>query len=65
VGYTITAPFLKKAGLNSARVFANANNLFTWSKMFPGVDPENPATNANSEPYPLVRTINMGININF
>lgn len=65
LGYTIQARILKKVGLNSARVYANANNLVTWSKVYKGVDPENPPTATNFEAYPLVRTINVGVNINF
>ena len=66
VGYTINANFLKKLGISATRVYANANNLYTWKKVFPGIDPENSATgNDNTEPYPLVRTINFGINVKF
>ncbi|MBC7651969.1 MAG: TonB-dependent receptor [Deinococcales bacterium] len=65
VGYTFNGSTLKKVGLNTIRVFVNANNLATFTKVAQGVDPENPTLAANNEPYPLVRTINMGININF
>ncbi len=65
VGYNFTNRILRKVGLSSARVFANANNLITWSKVYKGVDPESPPTATNFLPYPLVRTINMGLNINF
>lgn len=65
LGYTIPASVMSKIGLGSARVYANALNLVTWSKVYKGIDPENPPTPSNFEPYPLVRTINMGININF
>lgn len=65
IGYTFASKIIKKVGLNSARLFVNANNLYTWSKVFPGVDPESPPTASNTEPYPLVRTVNTGININF
>lgn len=66
IGYTINGALLKKIGMSSARVYANSNNLITWSHMYKGVDPENTATNdSNTEPYPLVRTINVGLNVNF
>jgi TonB-linked SusC/RagA family outer membrane protein len=66
VGYTVKANLLRKAGISSCRVYANANNLYTWKKVFPGIDPENTATgDTNTEPYPLVRTINLGLNVNF
>jgi len=64
-GYTIPKKVMSNVGLSTARVFVNANNLYTWSKVYPGVDPESPPTPTNTEPYPLVRTINMGISINF
>ncbi|MBC8034873.1 MAG: SusC/RagA family TonB-linked outer membrane protein, partial [Chitinophagaceae bacterium] len=65
IGYTFSGNIFKKIGLSSVRIFANANNLYTWSKVYPGVDPESPPIAGNAEPYPLVRTINTGININF
>ena len=66
VGYTINANLLKKLGISSTRVYANANNLYTWKKILPGIDPENTSTgDTNTEPYPLVRTINFGINVKF
>ncbi|HPH21716.1 MAG TPA: SusC/RagA family TonB-linked outer membrane protein, partial [Haliscomenobacter sp.] len=65
LGYTFSGSRLKKVGFSSIRVFVNGNNLVTWSNLFPGVDPESPPTATNFEPYPLVRTINTGINVNF
>ncbi|MEJ7769778.1 MAG: SusC/RagA family TonB-linked outer membrane protein, partial [Chitinophagaceae bacterium] len=65
IGYTFNGGLLSRVGLSSARLFANANNLVTWHKMYPGVDPESPPTATNLEPYPLVRTVNMGVNITF
>lgn len=65
IGYTFRGGVLKRMGLNSTRLFVNGNNLLTWSSVYPGVDPESPPTLTNFEPYPLVRTINMGINVNF
>ena len=44
----------------------NGTNLLTWSGLWKGEDPEVPSYDDNGyEPYPLVRTVNMGININF
>lgn len=65
IGYTVRKGFLTYAGLNSARIFVNGNNLITWSHMLPGVDPESNVAATNSEPYPLVRVFNFGLNINF
>lgn len=65
LGYTFGKQLNRKLGISSIRVFANANNLFTWSEMLPGVDPESNVASTNYEPYPLVKTINFGMNINF
>jgi hypothetical protein len=66
IGYSPQANFLKKAGIKTLRIYANANNLITWKKVYPGIDPENVSTGeTNSEPYPLVRTVNFGFNLNF
>jgi len=66
IGYKFQQGILKYVGLSSCRVYVNANNLFTWKNMLPGIDPENVSTgDTNTEPYPLVRTINAGLNLNF
>lgn len=65
VGYALNIHLLERLGLNRVRVFANGNNLLTWSKMLPGVDPETHVAGTNSEPYPATRTVNFGLNIQF
>ena len=66
LGYTFTNEVLKKLHIESARIYVNGTNLFTWSGLWKGEDPEVPSYNDNNyEPYPLVRTVNMGLNINF
>ena len=65
LGYTFSGKLLKKMGLSSTRIFVNANNLITWSNLYPGIDPESPPTPVNLEPYPLIRTINTGIKVEF
>ena len=66
IGYTISGKILNKIGVSSARAFLNGTNLITWHNLFPGEDPEIPTYNdSNYEPYPIVRTINMGLNFNF
>jgi len=64
IGYTFSERLIKRLGLNSARVYANSNNLLTWSSMFKGVDPESHIASTNNEPYPLTRTINVGLSVN-
>jgi hypothetical protein len=65
VGYTVTTNWLSKAGISSVRLYFNGNNLLTFCDLFPGEDPEYPTMEANSEPYPLSRVFNFGLNINF
>ena len=66
IGYKFTEGILKQLGISSFRVYVNANNLFTWKHVYAGIDPENTSTgDTNTEPYPLVRTINAGLNVTF
>ncbi|CAL1516340.1 TonB-dependent receptor [Chitinophaga sp. MM2321] len=65
VGYTLPGNMLKRVGISSARFYLNANNLLTWSDMDPGIDPESPSEIDGTEPYPLTRTVNVGVNIKF
>ena len=66
IGYTFSGKILKKIGLDSARIYVNGTNLVTWCDLFPGEDPEIPTYNdGNYEPYPIVKTVNMGLNVNF
>lgn len=61
VGYTVKPDFLKRVGLRSARVYVNGNNLYTWSPNKIWGDPEN----LGYIGYPLTRTYNVGLNVNF
>ena len=61
IGYTFKQNLLKKVGIQSARLYVNGNNLYTWSPNKIWGDPEN----LGFIGYPLTRTYNMGLNINF
>jgi TonB-linked SusC/RagA family outer membrane protein len=65
LGYTFSNKIFGKIGLKNLRIFFNANNLFTWSNVYDGIDPENLPGGVNDESYPLVRTINGGLTVNF
>ncbi|SOD99353.1 SusC/RagA family TonB-linked outer membrane protein [Spirosoma fluviale] len=66
IGYRLSEGLLKRLHIGACRIYVNANNLFTWKSMYPGIDPENTSTgDTNTEPYPLVRTINTGVNLSF
>lgn len=63
IGYTIPRKWLKQAGINSLRVYANAYNLFTWDNVNK-VDPES-ASNSIGYFYPQQKVINFGVNLIF
>lgn len=66
VGYTFSGNSLKKMGLSSTRIYANASNLFTWHNLLKGEDPEIPFIgDGNYEPYPTTMVVNFGLNVNF
>ena len=66
VGYTLPERLIKKVGLNYLRLYINGINLYTWSKVLPGLDPESAAASTtNNDPYPVTRTINFGLNVKF
>ena len=74
IGYSFPAssPLLRKAGISGLRVYLNANNLLTFFDQMSryGIDPETKDNLGGSEGnisyvFPLTRTTNFGVNINF
>ena len=65
IGYTFNK---KQLGafkiISSFRIYANAQNVYTWDKLKGITDPENKADNGGIE-YPLVKVFNFGLNVNF
>ncbi|HEY1022597.1 MAG TPA: TonB-dependent receptor, partial [Flavisolibacter sp.] len=61
IGYTLQPVILKRAGIKTARVYVNGYNLYTWSPNKIWGDPENMGFIG----YPLTRTYNAGLSINF
>lgn len=61
VGYTLSNAFMRKVGIQSARIYVSGDNLYTWSPAKIWGDPENLANVG----YPLYKTYNTGINVNF
>lgn len=61
VGYTFNRAFMKRMGVKSARIFVSGDNLYTWSPAKIWGDPEN----LGVIDYPLYKTYNTGINLNF
>jgi TonB-linked SusC/RagA family outer membrane protein len=63
--YTLPHQLLQKTGfIRSIRVFVNAQNLFTLSKM-KEFDPEKELKGSNWYAYPSVKTFTAGLNITF
>jgi TonB-linked SusC/RagA family outer membrane protein len=69
IGYTVqNRRLLTRAHISGIRVYANGNNLITWSKeVMRGIDPElaDDGKNSMGYMYPLTRTFNFGTNIQF
>ena len=77
VGYTLPKSMTKKINLERVRIYFSGNDLFEWTKLKDGYDPENLnttskstnlGTNTNAEAYsayPLARTYSFGIDITF
>ena len=63
VGYTLPTVLTNKVKIKSARLYVSGQNLVTWTKFFPGFDPEQRDT--GGEFYPIMRTYTVGLNINF
>ena len=61
LSYTLPASWIQKAGMSSARIYVNGNNLITWDHLDGLVDPE---SNGSSR-YPLLKTFNVGFNVVF
>ena len=69
LGYTLENKIIEKAGISKVRLYAGANNLYTFTK-YKGFDPGA----SNGAPigggidngfYPIPRTYLLGVNINF
>lgn len=62
VSYNIPASVVRKAKLNSLRLFVKGNNLLTLTGV-EGVDPE--YINAGITSYPFMRSFTAGLNLTF
>ncbi len=64
LAYNLPKDLLQKTGfVNNVRVYAQAQNLFTWTK-WTGFDPED-SNNIASFEYPTPRTFSFGIDVSF
>lgn len=63
IGYTLPRNILKKAKIDNVRFFVEGSNLFTWSGLPKGIDPEMPAVTNGY--YPQQRTYMTGLSLTF
>ncbi|MFT3822288.1 MAG: TonB-dependent receptor [Chitinophagaceae bacterium] len=70
LGYNLPANLLKKNKIKGMRVYASAQNLYTWTN-YSGPDPEVSVRNSTLTPgfdfaaYPHARTLTLGLNVTF
>ncbi|HEY4154426.1 MAG TPA: SusC/RagA family TonB-linked outer membrane protein, partial [Puia sp.] len=65
IGYRLPARYLKRVGVSATRIYLNGNNLLTMAHLLNGLDPEQRLANNSLYQYPLTKTFNLGINLNF
>jgi TonB-linked SusC/RagA family outer membrane protein len=61
LSYTLPENWSKVAGMSNCRLYVNANNLITWDHLNNLTDPESNGSNR----YPIMKTVNFGVNIKF
>lgn len=67
IGYTLPKKLTTKAGIASCRFFLNGFNLYTWcDSLLKNADPEREERDYGASlAYPLMKSYNIGLNINF
>ena len=61
LGYTLPDQMISGLGISKLRVYFSGQNMFTFSKSYPGWDPEIKAGNF----YPITATYTFGLNLKF
>ena len=61
LGYNLPAKLIEKASMSDCRLYVNALNLVTWDHLDGLADPESQGSNR----YPIMKSVNFGINIKF
>lgn len=66
LGYTLPESISSKLSMSRARVYVSADNLVTFTKMTKIYDPEGLGGDwGPGKLYPLMRTVSVGLNLNF
>lgn len=63
-GVTVPKEWTRKIGVNSLRLYASANNLWTWAA-YDYYDPESVSTGTAGWGTPPLKTVTFGLNLNF
>jgi TonB-linked SusC/RagA family outer membrane protein len=63
-GYSLSNRTMKKLHMEKARFYISGENILTFSHYRPGWDPET-NTVGNGFFYPILKTVSVGVNINF
>lgn len=63
-GITLPKQWTRKIGINNARIFASADNLWTWAA-YDFYDPESIENGSATWNTPPLKTVTFGINVNF
>jgi TonB-linked SusC/RagA family outer membrane protein len=63
VGYTLPSAISQKASISRARIYFSGSDLFLWTSLRDGFDPER-GTSADSS-YPLFKTLSFGLDVSF
>ncbi len=61
ISYMLPEKWIKHVWMSQCRLYVNANNLITWDHLDGLTDPENNGSNK----YPICKTVNVGVNIQF
>ncbi|WP_410077568.1 hypothetical protein, partial [Barnesiella intestinihominis] len=63
VGYTLPKKWTNRVSIDNLRLYFTASNLFTINSGYKGYDPETGVTSGAM--YPVMKTFNFGINLDF
>ena len=63
VGYSLPKQWIAKAGLNKLRVYFSGDDLWEWTKIKDGYDPEN--GEGGNTTFPFSRLLTFGIDVTF
>jgi hypothetical protein len=63
LGYSLPSKWINSIGVSKLRVYMSGNNLYTFSQLPDGWDPEQPSGDVRN--YPITKNYVFGVNITF